>query len=483
VIFEIEMTANDAQSRARPYIDGEWIDSEDRLTVTDLAEEGTYAEVAAATKADAERAIAAAHRATEAMAETTVVERAEWVRAIADELEARQAELAEVIVREGGKPIASARGEVDSAVERFRMAAEEGRSHFGEYREGMTKGHEGWQAIVKPVPVGTVLCIPPYNYPVSTAAQQIAPALVAGNTVVVKPSSHTPVTAAVLTEVILEATDLPEGAINYVPGRGSEIGDTLTGDERLEAIAMTGSSGAGEHIARNSGMVELHLELGGNAPAIIFPDANLEDAAGACTKGSVKLGGQRCTAVSRVLAHEDVHDELVDRIDTAMAGWQLGDLFEEDTSVGPLISAEQAEWVQELVDDAVEKGAEVVRGGTHDGPRYEPTVLANVPHDARIIHEEQFGPVAAVTTFESEDEAIEISTSSDLALDASVFTTDYDRAFRVAEALDTGSVRINGAPSHGIGDIPYGGNKDSGIGREGLYSTIEALTTTKSIIL
>jgi len=477
------MTANDADRRAQPYIEGEWIDGADRLSVADLADGGTYATVEAATSAETERAVDAAVTASAAMRETTVVERAEWMQEIAAALEARQEDLAEVIVREAGKPISSARSEISSAVERFRMAAEEGRSHFGEYREGMTGGHEGWQAIVKPQPVGTVLCIPPYNYPVSTAAQQIAPALVAGNSVVVKPSSHTPVTAAVLTEVIVEATDLPEGAFNYVPGRGSEIGDALTGHEGLDAIAMTGSSGAGEHIARQSGMVELHLELGGNAPAIVFPDADLADAAGACAKGSVKLAGQRCTAVSRVLAHESVHDDLVERLDLAMESWQPGDLFDESTSVGPLISEEQAEWVQELVEDAVEKGADLVRGGDHDGPRYEPTVLSNVPHSARIIHEEQFGPVAAVASFESEDGAIEIANESDLALDSSVFTNDYDRAFRVAEALDTGSVRINGAPSHGIGDIPYGGNEDSGIGREGIHSTIEALTTTKSIIL
>jgi len=477
------MSTGNFQRQPQPYIAGEWIDTDDTLDVTDLADGGTYAEVAAATSDDAERAVDAAVEATTAMRETTVVQRAEWVNAIAETLESRRDELAEVIVREAGKPISSARSEVASAAERFRLAAEEGRSHFGEYREGMTSGHEGWQAIVKPQPVGTVLCIPPYNYPVSTAAQQIAPALVAGNSVVVKPSSHTPVTAAVLTEIIVDAIDLPEGAFNYVPGRGSEIGDTLTGHGGLDAIAMTGSSGAGERIARNSGMVELHLELGGNAPAIIFPDADLADAAGACAKGSVKLAGQRCTAVSRVLAHESVHDDLVERLDLAMESWQPGDLFDESTSVGPLISEDQAEWVQQLVDDAVEKGADVVRGGSHDGALFEPTVLSNVPQDAQIVHEEQFGPVAAVVAFETEDEAIEIANESDLALDSSVFTSDYDRAFRVAEALDTGSVRINGAPSHGIGDIPYGGNEDSGIGREGIHSTIEALTTTKSIVL
>jgi len=246
---------------------------------------------------------------------------------------------------------------------------------------------------------------------------------------------------------------------------------------------MTGSSGAGKHVAKTSGMVNLHMELGGNAPALVFPDADLSDVATDCAAGSFKYAGQRCSAVSRVLAHESVHDDVVDLLEAEMDQWTAGDLFDEDTAFGPLISEDQAEWVEELVEDAVEKGADLVRGGDRDGAFFEATLLANVPHDARIVHEEQFGPVAVVTTFEDEEEALEIANGGDLALDAAVFTSDHDRAMRVATKVDAGGVRINGAPSHGLGDIPFGGNKDSGIGREGLDASIHSMLRKKSIVL
>lgn len=480
------MSKSSLSLREELYIDGTWRAGADTISVRDLATDGTVGEIAAADPEDAEAALAAAEAAQSAMRETTPVERADWLESIADEIEARADELVDTIVREAGKPISSARGAPAAAAERFRRAAAEARDlavNHGEYREGSTAGHEGWRAIVKPEPMGTVLCISPYNYPLQTTVLQIAPALAAGNSVVLKPSSKTPLTAAILTDAITTAVDLPEGAFNFVPGHGSEIGDTLAGDDRVDTIAMTGSSGAGQHVARESGMVNLVMELGGNAPAIIFPDATLEDAAGACTAGSVKFGGQRCSAVSRVLAHESVHGELVDRIDQSMASWVVGDLFDEETDFGPLIDEGHAKEVEELVQEAVDAGADLVRGGERDGAFFEPTLLANVPHDARIIHEEQFGPVAAVTTFQEESEAIELANAGELALDASVFTTDHDRAMRVAEAVDAGSVRLNGAPSHGLGDVPFGGNGASGINREGIHSTIEEMLRTKSIIL
>ncbi|PSP79683.1 aldehyde dehydrogenase [Halobacteriales archaeon QS_1_68_20] len=452
------MTASVVQRKERLYVGGEWIDADDEIAVHDLAEGGTFARVAAADAEQADAALAAAHEAKGPMFETTPVERAAWLEEIAEGLEAREEPLAGVIVREAGKPIGSARGEVASAAERFRRAADEARTlarDHGEYREGSTASHEGWRAIVKPEPIGTVLCIAPYNYPLSTTALQVAPALAAGNSVVLKPASATPISAAIMAEVI--------------------------------------EAGAGKHVARQSGMVNLHMELGGNAPAIVFPDADLSAVAGACTKGSIKYAGQRCSAVSRILAHESVHDEVVERMDAEMEGWGAGDLFEEETAFGPLISVDQAQWVQELVDDAVERGADLVRGGSRRAPEgvpdeladqfFEPTLLANVSHDARIVHEEQFGPVAVVTTFEDEEGALSVANDTDLALDASVFTSDYDRALRVAERVDAGAVRINGAPSHGIGDVPFGGNKDSGIGREGIGASIEAMLRTKSIVL
>ena len=480
------MSKSTAARRDELYIDGTWQDGDGTITVDDLADGGVVGEIAAAGPEQAEAALAAAERAQSAMRESTPVERAAWLESIAEAIEARSDELVETIVREAGKPISSASGAPAAAAERCRRAAAEARElafTHGEYREGSTAGHDGWRAIIKPEPMGTVLCISPYNYPLVTTVLQIAPALAAGNSIVLKPSSKTPLTAAILTDIITTAVDLPTGAFNFVPGHGSEIGDTLAGDSRVDTIAMTGSSGAGVHVARESGMTNLVMELGGNAPAIVFEDADLAAAADACTAGAFKFGGQRCSAVSRVLAHESVHDDVVDRIDEAADSWVVGDLFDEATDMGPLIDESHAKQVETLVDEAIEAGAELVRGGSRDGPFFEPTLLANVPHDARIIHEEQFGPVAAVTTFSDEAEAIELANAGDLALDAAVFTADHDRAMGVANAVEAGSVRLNGAPSHGLGDVPFGGNGASGINREGIHSTIEQMLRTKSIIL
>jgi glyceraldehyde-3-phosphate dehydrogenase [NAD(P)+] len=465
------------------YVDGRWEEGNDVLTVDDLADGGVFARIAAADEEHAELALTAATRAQSAMAEATIVERTRWLDDIADAIADCADELAEVIVREAGKPIASAQSEVAAAAERFRRAVGEAKDVQGEYIEGTTGGHEGWKAVVKPRPVGTVFCIAPYNYPLATTALQVAPALAAGNSVVLKPSSKTPVSAAILARLIDEASDLPAGGFNFVPGSSATIGDSLARDDRIDAIAMTGSSAAGEHVARESGLVTLHMELGGNAPAIVFPDADLDATADHCAKGSFTFAGQRCSAIGRILAHEAIHDELVDRLTTAVDDWQPGPLFDDDTAVGPLITPDHAQWVEELVTDAVDRGATLVAGGERDGRRFVPTVLADVPRDARILYEEQFGPVAAVTRIRSEADALELANADELGLDASVFTGDRDRAMRVAEAVDAGAVRINGAPSHGIGDIPFGGVGDSGIGREGIGYTVDEFVTTKSIVL
>ena len=467
---------------AKLYVGGAWQDSEQTMAVRDLADGGEFAAVPAADAEAATRAVDAAVEAQRPMRESTIPERAAWLSAIADAIAERKPALSETIVREAGKPIASARSEVDSAVERFRRAVEEARTIEGSYREGTTDGHEGWRAMVRPEPVGTVLCISPYNYPLATTALQVAPALAAGNSVVCKPASNTPVSATMLAE-ILDEVGLPDGAFNLVTGHSSDVGDPLAGDDRIDAVAMTGSSGAGKHIARESEMVELHMELGGNAPLVVFPDADLDAAAAGAAKGSLKYAGQRCSAVSRVLAHESVHDELVSRIDAAMGEWTRGDLFDESTDIGPLIDADHADWVAELVDDAVDRGADLTRGGEREDTWFEPTLLSGVPRDARIVTEEQFGPVCPVIPFGDRDDALDIANSGDLALDASVFTSGYDRAMDVADRLDAGAVRINGAPSHGLADIPYGGNEDSGIGREGIGVTIDSFLTTKTIVL
>ena len=478
------MATHTTQYREELYIDGGWHPAAETIPVTDLSEDEVLTEISAASTEDAERALGAAAAAKPAMRELSVVQRADWMNAIAAEIESHAEMLAETIVREAGKPISSARGEVESAAERFRRAAQEARSLSGEFLEGTTDGHEGWQALVRKEPVGVVLCITPYNYPLSTTALQVAPALAAGNAVVLKPASKTPLSAALLTEIVVDtAPELPAGGMAFVPGRASAIGDTLVGDDRVDAIAMTGSSPAGKHIAETSGMVRLHMELGGNAPLVVFPDADVGAVAQAATSGSLKYAGQRCSAVSRLLVHRSVHDEVIEQVADRMDAYVAGDLFDPETKLGPLISMDQADWVQELVDDAVDRGATVVTGGQRDGRFYAPTLLAEVPHDARIVHEEQFGPVVVVTSVADEAEAIALANEGELGLDAAVFTSDYDRAMRVADRLQAGGVRINGAPSHGIGDIPFGGVGDSGIGREGIGKSIEAFLTSKTIVL
>ncbi|GAA0267403.1 aldehyde dehydrogenase family protein [Halobacterium noricense] len=476
------MAAQRTRHATGPLVRGRWTAPERTATISDLADGGTFETVHLAGVDDVERALTAADAARTELRETTIPERANWCHEIADGIRERKSDFVETIVREAGKPISSARGEVESAAERFDRAAEEIRHLKGEYREGTTDGHEDWEALVKFEPIGTVVCISPYNYPLATTALQVAPALATGNSVLLKPALKTPVSAAMLAEV-LDDVDLPEGTFNFLPGRGSEIGDALVGDDRVDAVAMTGSSGAGKRVADQSGIANLHLELGGNAPAIVFSDADLTDVADQCAKGSFKYAGQRCSAVSRILAHEDVHDDLVSDLEDRVPEWQPDDLFEESTRVGPLIDESQAEWVDELVTDAVDRGANLVCGGERDGTVYEPTLLSEIPHDARILREEQFGPVAAVTEVESESAALELANESDLTLDGCVFTSDYDRATSVANRLEAGAVRINGVPSHGLGDIPFGGNGKSGIGREGLGVTIREFVRRKSVIL
>lgn len=475
------MVTIETEYEKRPLIDGQWMETDEDIEVIDLADEETLTRVGAANTEQAEQALTAAHGVKREMARTTIPERVAWLSAIADGIEERTDEFAEMIVREAGKPITSARSEVANAAERFRRAVEETRDLGGEYRRGTTSSHEGWEAYRKPEPIGTVLCITPYNYPLSTPALQIAPALAAGNSVILKPGSRTPVSTSILANVIRE-TDIPAGGFNFVPGHADEIGDRLAGDDRINAIAMTGSSEAGKHVAHESGLVNFHLELGGNAPAIVCADSDLDTAAAACTTGSLKYTGQRCSAVSRVLAHESIHDDLIERIDREMDAWTRGDLFDEDTDLGPLIDDDQADWVNELVADATDRGADLIRGGEYHGNEFEPALLAAVPRDARIIHEEQFGPVIPVTTISDVNDAVSLANESDLALDGCVFTADHDRAVSVAERLDAGVVRINGEPSHGLGDIPFGGKKDSGIGREGIGVSIERFVQRKSII-
>jgi len=335
-------------------------------------------------------------------------------------------------------------------------------------------------ALVIHEPLGAIACISPFNYPLFSVVAKVIPALVAGNTVVVKPASDDPLVALLLARV-LEAAGIPSGAVNLVTGQGAKVGDRLVSHDKIKMITLTGSTAVGKRVASLAGMKKLHLELGGKGAAVVAADADLELASKKVLEGCLKYSGQRCDAISRVLVEEEVADRFMALLMKGLPSWGLGDPRRDGNNVGPLINPEAADRVQALVDDAVSKGCRLLRGGKHKGCYFEPTILDHVPASAQISTEETFGPVVTVIRVKNLEEAIELANESRYGLDSCVFTNSFYTAWRVTKALEEGSVTVNDAPAHGVGYFPFGGNKDSGIGREGVGYSIDEMTRLKTI--
>jgi acyl-CoA reductase-like NAD-dependent aldehyde dehydrogenase len=389
---------------------------------------------------------------------------------------------AETITRESGKPIAISRGEVTATAERLRLTMEETRVLYGEYLPGeWVEDTQNKFAIVIRKPLGVVAAISPFNYPLFIAAAKIIPAILAGNTVIAKPASETPLSLILFVRV-LEAAGMPVGTINIVSGKGNTIGDVIIESPDIAAISFTGSTSVGEYIASKAGIKKLHLELGGKAAAIVLEDANLDNAARQVCRGSFRNSGQRCDAISRVLVDERVRKPLLERIMKEASAYTTGDPMDPSTPMGTVINDKAVKHIDELVSDAVKKGAHLLRGGGHQGLFYEATVIDGVTAEMRIAREEIFGPVIPIISVKDENEALELSNSSEYGLDSCVFTENINRAIRISRELQDGSVTINAAPAHGVGHFPFGGNKKSGLGREGLKYSIDELTKLHTII-
>jgi acyl-CoA reductase-like NAD-dependent aldehyde dehydrogenase len=335
-------------------------------------------------------------------------------------------------------------------------------------------------ALVIHEPLGVIACITPFNYPLFSVIAKVIPALVSGSTVVVKPASDDPIVALLLGRVLQEA-GIPQGAVNVITGSGREVGDALVNHEYVSMITLTGSTDVGRHVANLVGMKKTHLELGGKGAAIVAPDADLPLAAKKVLEGCLKYSGQRCDAISRVFVEASVADALLELLIKGLDKWNLGDPRDSRQSMGPLINPEAAARVQSLVDDAIAKGAVLIRGGKHTRSYFEPTILDSVPTDAKIATEETFGPVVTIVRVKSIEEAIEMTNASRYGLDSCVFTNNIYTAWRLAKALEEGSVSINDSPAHGTGFFPFGGNKDSGLGREGVGYSIAEMTRIKTI--
>jgi len=473
----------DGLKRFRLFIGGKWVKpkSNKYFSVKSPSTRKVLAEASLGSREEALQAVSEALYSQNKIRNLAAIDRIEVLEEASKLITRYEETLVNILVAEAGKPLAYARGEVRAAKERMRLTLEEARKIYGEYIPGdWVDDTRNKFAIVLRQPVGIVTTITPFNYPLFSPVAKIAPALVSGNCVIHKPASDTPIVSLILAR-ILQAAGLPEGVLNVVTGPGGEVGDTLISDPRIGAVSFTGSTEVGSKIPVKAGMKKLHLELGGKAAAIVLEDADLDLAAEKITLGVVKNSGQRCDAISRALVVKEIADELVDRLEDRFRKVRFGYPWEENIQVGPLINERALNHVAELVEDAVSKKAVLLAGGKSHGLIYEPTLLDHVPLEARVAWEETFGPVLPVIRVRDEEEAIEVSNRSNLGLDSAVFTNSFYRMWRIAKALQVGTVSVNDAPAHGVGNFPFGGVKDSGMGREGLGYSIDEMTVLKTI--
>lgn len=466
------------------FIGGKWVVSSGKKTfdVRSPHDNSLVGRMQSATKKEAEDAVEAAWKAKDVIAGMPAIERIELLEKIKEQVIKYQDDLVNIIVREAGKPLETARGEVKATAQRLHLAAEETKHMEGEYIPGdIVPDTASRFALVSRKPLGVVLAISPFNYPLFISIAKIAPAIAAGNAVVSKAASDDPI-CLIMFARLAELAGLPPGVLNVLTGSASEIGDYLVTHPKVSMISFTGSSSVGKHIAGIAGMKRLHLELGGKGPAIVLEDADLNVAVKECMKGSLRFSGQRCDALSRILVSEKIADRFVKMVLAEIKNWKMGDPADEKTMIGPLINENAMNKVVELVSDAKKKGAKLLAGGKCSGLYYEPTVLDKVTTKMRIAWEETFGPVVTIIRVKDMNEAINIANQSIYGLDASVFTNDIDKAVSIARQLEDGSVTINGAPAHGVGVFPFGGDKDSGVGREGIGYSIDEMTKLHTIV-
>ncbi|SDI41616.1 Acyl-CoA reductase [Alteribacillus persepolensis] len=435
-----------------------------------------------ATKEDVDHAIGVAEKVyKETMKNMPAYQRAEILRKVADLLEIQAENFIRTIALEAGKPIREGRAEVDRAIQVLRFAAEGAKNIYGEQIPlDSASGGENQLGISRRYPIGVVVAITPFNFPLNLVLHKIAPAIAAGNTVVLKPAGQTPLTAALLYK-LLEKAGLPKGALNIVMGSGSELGDSLITDSRVKKITFTGSGPVGWKIKEKALTKKVTLELGSNAPNIIFDDANLDDCVPSLIRGGVTFAGQACVSVQRIYAQRNIFPLLVEKLVEEVKNLKVGDPLESSTDVGPLISESEAGRAEAWIQEAVEQGAKVVIGGKRNNALIEPTILVDVNHQMKVVCDEVFAPIMTVIPFDTEEEVIDLANDSDYGLQAGVFTKDISRGFRLADALETGGVWINQVSLMRYDHIPYGGVKLSGVGKEGVKYAIEDMTELKFI--
>jgi acyl-CoA reductase-like NAD-dependent aldehyde dehydrogenase len=449
---------------ARSLIGGKWRDGAgDEITRNNPYSGELVTHVRAVTVAEADGAVAAASAARHDWAAAPALARVKALHRAGDLLHERRDEAARTITREMGKTLAESYEDVEYAVDDLKMAGEDALRLLGQVVQGTSSHTENpKRVIVQNVPVGVVALATPWNFPIAIPCELLGPALACGNTVVWKPSEVAPGSGHILAEVLAEA--FPPGVVNVVHGRG-DIGGHLVSHPHVDMFGFVGSTATGEAIARSAGVKKLLLELGGNGPVIVMDDADIDAAAEATVYSAYYVSGQVCTASERVLVQEAIHDEFVARVVELSKQVVAGDPLDERTTMGPMCFGGSFDKTRAHIDDAVAKGAEVVFGGGYDGLNHEPTVITGVTSDMLIAQDETFGPVVPIMRFASTEEAVKIANDSRYGLQGAVFTNSSRTAWLMAEAIECGTVHVNGTTNHWELLAPFGGMKKSGIGR------------------
>jgi acyl-CoA reductase-like NAD-dependent aldehyde dehydrogenase len=465
------------------FISGRWVDGGPPLEVKNKYNGEIVGTVVTARKDDVASAIAAAEKAAPVMAEMPAHRRAEILQRTATLLRARKEEIAKTIAAEAGKALKFARIEADRAVSTFAIAAEEAKRIHGEtFALDAVPAGEGYFGFWVRRPIGVVAAITPFNFPLNLVAHKVAPAIAAGNSLVLKPANATPLSAVLLCQ-ILQESGVPDGGVNLVNGSGSTVGDWLVTDPRVAKITFTGSPAVGRQILSRAGIKKVTLELGNTSPVIIAPDADLDFVAKRCAVGAYYNSGQVCISVQRIYGDRKIHQAFTERFVKASEAMVVGDPLNETVDVGPMIDLREAERIESWVKEAASGGAKILTGGRREGPVYWPTVLTNVKPEMKVVADEAFAPVASVIPYDDFDEALRLADKTEYGLQASVFTRDVNRVLQAIQRLNFGGVIINDTPNFRADHMPYGGNRQSGLGREGLRFAIEEMTNIRMVAI
>jgi glyceraldehyde-3-phosphate dehydrogenase (NADP+) len=464
------------------FAGGEWIEGSEELEVLNPYDGSLVGTVSLGSAAELTGAMDAAHAAFPVLKAWPSYKKAAAMERVVDGLKARKAEIAGIITREAGKPIRDSEREVERTITTFKVALEESKRLEGSLVPlDIMEGSEGRFGLIKRFPVGPVFGISPFNFPLNLVAHKVAPAMACSNPIILKPASKTPITALILAEII-DAAGWPAGGVNVVPCRAADA-EALLDDERLKKLTFTGSPAVGWRLKAKSGLKRVTLELGGNAGAVVTEDSDIAEAARRCTTGAFAYAGQVCISVQRIYVHKSVFDEFKTLFIKECAALKLGDPLDPATDVGPMIDSKSIERTKEWVAEAIKDGAELLIGGEPEGNLFPPTVLTGTTRSMKVCTEELFAPVVTLETYDGFEEVIDTVNSGHYGLQAGIFTHDITRALYAFETLDVGGVIINDVPSYRSDNMPYGGVKMSGFGREGIKYAIEEMTELKVLVL